>query len=221
MSLQESRKTRAMILAYGLAGVAGALVLFAGDMLFYYQPGSDDFLANMAAAAPGRVVASGLCALLAAWLYALGSGQVYLALAPAAAWLRALVFGSFAAVMIAYGVIHGAYVAIVVAARNAAAAGQNPAAAVELAWRANEAMRDVTMIPFAVFTVFFTWAVLTGRSLYPRWVLVFSPVVLYLLKGPLVSRLSGGWLVVLGGGYLNLLLLVFFAVSTTALLRRR
>lgn len=209
------------ILIFGLAGMAGALVLFAGDMLFYYQSGSADFVANMAAAAPERIVASGICALLAAWLYALGSGQVYLALAPAPTWLRALVFGSFAAIMIAYGVIHAAYVAIVVAAQNAVALGMEPAGQMELAWRTNDLMRNLTMIHFAVFTVFFTWAVLAGRTLYPRWILLFSPVVLYLLKGPIVSRLDGTALVVVAGGYLNLLLLLFFAVSTLALLRRR
>ena len=201
--------------------MAGALVLFAGDMLFYYQPGSADFVANMAAAAPERIAASGICALLAAWLYALGAGQVYLALTPAPAWLRWLVYGSFATIMIAYGVIHAAYVAIVVAARNAAALGLDPTGQMALAWRINELMRSATMIPFAVFTVSFTWAVLVGKTFYPRWILFFSPVILYFLKGPIVSRLEGAALVVVGGGYLNLLLLVFFAVSTAALLSKR
>jgi len=219
--LPVDHKRRTAILIFGLAGMAGALVLFAGDMLFYYQPGSADFVANMAAAAPERIVASGICALLAAWLYALGAGQVYLALDPAPAWLRWLVFGSFAAIMIAYGVIHAAYVAIAVAARNAAALGLDPTGQMALAWRTNELMRSVTLLLFAVFTVSFTWAVIAGKTLYPRWILLLSPVVLYFLKGPLVSRLEGAALVVIGGGYLNLLLLVFFAASTVALLSRR
>jgi len=216
----EAKNWRAGLL-FGIAGMAGALLLFAGDMLFYYQPGSSDFVANMAAASPDRIALSGLLALLAAWLYTLGAGQVYLALAPAPAWLRWLVFGSFAAIMIAYGVIHAAYVAIAVAARNAAALGLDPASQIELAWRTNQLMRNVTLLLFAVFTVSFTWAVLAGRTLYPRWILFFSPAILYFLKGPIVSRLEGAALVVVGGGYLNLLLLVFFTVSTVALLSRR
>jgi len=196
-------------------------MLFLGDMLFYYQPDSTDFVANMAAATPERIVASGVCALLAAWLYTLGAGQIYLALTLAPAWLRWLVFGSFAAIMIAYGVIHAAYVAIVVTAKNAAALGLDPATQVVLAWQTNKFMRSLTMVQFAVFTISFIWAVLAGKTLYPRWILFFSPIILYFLKGPIVSRLEGAALVVIGGGYLNLLLLIFFVASTVALLSKR
>ncbi|WP_457637578.1 DUF6796 family protein [Oceanithermus sp.] len=74
------RKTAVIL---GLAGMAGALALFAGDMLFYFNPESTDLMSNMASAAPARIEASALCALLAAWLYTLGAGQVWLALQPA------------------------------------------------------------------------------------------------------------------------------------------
>jgi len=51
----------------GIAGILGGLILFAGDMLFYYQSGSTDLLMNMANASNERIVLSGISALVASW----------------------------------------------------------------------------------------------------------------------------------------------------------
>ncbi len=201
----------------GLSGILGSLVLFAGDMLFYYNGEKTDFVANMAAVSPERIIASGICALVGAWLYTLGSGQVYYAFQPARRWIRLTVFLAFAAVMIAYGVIHGAYVAIAVAARNAAQAGLPPEAMTDLATAVNNALRNITYLPFGIFTVLSIPAVWTGETRYPRWVLLFSPIVLFLLGDPVTGSLEGKLQTIIGGGYLNLILLVFFSSSTVAL----
>ena len=64
---------------FGIAGMLGGIILFIGDMLFYYSPNSTDFLQNMAVTSDARIIASGVCALLTSWLYLLGAGQVYYA----------------------------------------------------------------------------------------------------------------------------------------------
>ena len=204
----------------GISGIAGSLVLFAGDMLFYYNGESTDLIANMASAAPERIIASGVCALIAAWLYTLGAGQIFYAFQPAGRWLRNAVFLSFAAIMIAYGIVHGAYVAIAVAAQNASAAGLPPDAFTELAIAANNALRQITYLPFAVFTLLFIPAVWMRRTHYPRWMLLFSPIIPFALNGVVVGHLDGRWKTIIGGGYLNLILLLFFTASTAALWSR-
>ncbi len=118
-----SRKTALWL---GLAGILGSLMLFSGDMLFYFNGDQTDVIANMAVVAPQRIILSGLTALFAAWLHPLGAGQVYYAFQPAARWLRLPVFLSFASIMVAYGIVHGAYVAIATAAQIAAQTGSAP-----------------------------------------------------------------------------------------------
>ena len=201
----------------GFSGMIGALVLFSGDMLFYYNGAQTDFIANMSVSSDLRVIASAVTALLAAWLYTLGAGQIYYAFAPAAKWIRLTVFLSFAAVMITYGVVHGAYVAIATSAKNAATLGMTPDSLTDLSVTANNALRLIAYLPFAIFSLVFIPTVWLKNTHYPRWVIMFSPVVLFFLHDPIVGSLEGRLKIIIGGGYLNLILLVFFAISTIAL----
>jgi hypothetical protein len=196
-------------------------MLFGGDMLFYFNGARTDILANMASVAPQRIILSALTALFGTWLYVLGSGQIYFAFLPAKRWLRLSVFLSFAAIMIAYGIVHGAYVAIAASARNAADMGADMQSMTELARTANNALRTVTYLPFSIFTLLSILAIWTKQTYYPRWILVFHPIILFLLNGLIAESLDGGVKVIIAGGYLNLILLVFFATSTAALWKRR
>ena len=211
--------TRKIALWLGIAGILGSLTLFAGDMLFYYNGDQTDLLANMASSSPERIIASGICALIAAWLYTLSSGQIYYAFQPARKWIRLTVFLAFAMIMIAYGVIHGAYVAIAVSAKNAVAAGMAPDSLAALASATNNALRNLVYLPFGVFTVLFIPTVWLKSTFYPRWMILFSPIIPFLLMDFIVGNLEGKFKTIIGGGYLNLILLVFFVSSTIALFR--
>jgi len=199
----------------------GSLTLFAGDMLFYYNGAQTDLLVNMAGASPERITWSAIFALLASWLYVAGAGQIYYAFQPHKARARWIVFYSFVMIMIAYGVIHGAYVGIATSARNAAALGLPPETLSALAIAVNRAMRTVVYLPFAVFTAGFTVSVWKRQTHYPRWILFFSPIVPFLVQGWIVGALKGAAKTVIGGGYLNLILLLFFVASTIALAYNR
>ena len=201
----------------GFSGMLGALVLFAGDMLFYYNGAQTDFITNMSVSSDARIIASGITALIAAWLYTLGAGQIYYAFQPAKTWVRLMVFLSFAAIMITYGVVHGAYIAIATSAKNAAALGMAAESFTGLAITANNALRFMAYLPFAIFSLLFIPAVWLKHTHYPRWVILFSPVVLFLLRDLIVGNFEGGFKTIIGGGYLNLLLLLFFIASTIAL----
>jgi hypothetical protein len=120
-------------------------------------------------------------------------------------------------IVIAYGVIHGAYAAIATSARNAAELGLSPESSSALAITINQAMRDMVYAPFLVFTVGFTFSVWLKRTHYPRWMLLISPIVPFLLRGVIVGHVDGSMKTIIGGGYLNLILLLFFVGSTIAL----
>ena len=209
--------TQKMAVWMGFSGILGSLVLFAGDMLFYYNGEQSDFIANMAYSSSERIILSGTSALIAAWLYTFASGQVYYGFQPTKKWIRMTVFISFAAIMISYGVIHGAYVAIATSAKNAIEVGISPNSFTELAIATNNMLRYVTYLPFAIFTILFIPTVWMKKTYYPRWVLLFSPIILFLLNGVVTENIAGRMKIIIGGGYLNLILLIFFTTSTIAL----
>jgi hypothetical protein len=61
------------------------------------------------------------------------------------------------------------------------------------------------------------YVVLSGRSLYPRWMVLFLPVVIYLLKTPVVRLLKGRLREIINDSYDNISLFVFYVVSTIVL----
>ena len=85
----------------GLFGIIGGLLLFAGDMLIYYLGDSTDLLLNMGNVSEQRILLSGLTALLAAWFYTLGLGQIHFAFSSSKKDLRRIVVLSFGAILVA------------------------------------------------------------------------------------------------------------------------
>jgi hypothetical protein len=204
-------------LLMGLAGILGGLVMFAGDMLFYYNGEQRDLYAGMAQASFGRIVGSGLCAVVGGWLYTLGAGHLYYAFQPARRWVRLTTFASFAMVMIAMGVIHGAYVALATSAQNAVQFGLAPDALKQLALTTNNSMRAVGFIPFGVFAACFLSSVWEKRTLYPRWMLLFCPLLPMFIARLVTGSLGGELRAIVSGGYFNLIFVLFFSASTLAL----
>jgi hypothetical protein len=103
----------------GILGLLGGLILFAGDMLFYYDSANANLKINMGNASDTRLMLSGISALFATWFYLFGLVQVYYAFKPTNIAVRNTVIISFAAILTAYGIIHAAYVAIAVASKLA------------------------------------------------------------------------------------------------------
>ena len=88
----------------GIFGVLGGLILFAGDMLFYFDPISTNIKQNMGNASDTRIIISGLTALFATWFYLLGLLQVYYAFSPTRAIVKNTVIICFVAIVTAYGI---------------------------------------------------------------------------------------------------------------------
>ncbi len=201
----------------GISGILGGLLLFTGDMLFYFDASSTNLKLNMGHASDNRIIASGITALLSAWLYMIGLGQVYIAFKPAKDYIRNIVLFSFAGILIAYGVIHGAYVAIATTAKLSSEYEIDMVTATALASKTNDMLRILVYPVFAVLSLFFISQVWKRKTLYPRWIILFFPLIPFLFQGIVSKVLTGSFWVIIIGGYLNLLLVVFFLASTIAL----
>ncbi|PAJ72927.1 hypothetical protein CJF42_18730 [Pseudoalteromonas sp. NBT06-2] len=186
-------------------------------MLFYYNGSQTDFISNMSTVSSERIIISGICALISTWLYTLASGQIYFAFQSAKIWIRLTVFLSFLAVMISFGIVHAAYIAIATSAKNAAELDITPSSLTELAVSANNALRYLAYIPFAIFSFLFATTVWANATYYPRWLILFNPVIPFLLTDLITNHFEGKIKAIIGGGYLNLILLLFFCCSTFAL----
>src|SRR5258708_12874664 len=85
MTCESSNQIRRLA---GLSGLAGALLFFAGDMLFYGHIGSganfaEGMRATVVRASPERLFAGGLVGPVAACMCIVGFGHVYLNIRPA------------------------------------------------------------------------------------------------------------------------------------------
>ncbi|NRB52034.1 MAG: hypothetical protein HRU41_30455 [Saprospiraceae bacterium] len=202
----------------GLFGVLGGLILFAGDMLFYFNGNSTDLVGNMSQASDFRIKASAVTALLASWCYVLGLPHLNFAFGPAKPVIRKGIVLGFGSIFIAYGVIHGAFVAIATSAKLATAHQLDVAQSIVLAREANDVLRAFVYPIFGVVSLFFIAQVWKRKTLYPRWILIFYPLTTLILFELVISKLLSGaaWTMVMGGHF-NLILVLFFAASTVVL----
>ena len=201
----------------GLSGIIGGLILFAGDMLFYYDSASTNLLLNMGNASDSRILFSGISALLATWFYLFGLGQVYYAFMPTGKIARNIVMACFAAILSSYGIIHSAYLAIATTAKLAVQNHLDIEIATALASNTNNSLRLMIYPIFALLSFVFITQVWKRKTLYPRWIIFFFPLIPFLFKGLIGTILSGSIWIVVSGGFLNLIIVVFFMASTIAL----
>jgi len=210
-------KKSTLIKITGILGILGGITLFAGDMLLYYNGEQTDRLLNMATASDEKIITSGIFALLATWLYLFGLVPVYYAFRPVSRSVQNAVVILFAGILIAYGVVHGAYMAIATTAKLAHNNHLDLEESARLAIEINNAIRLFVYPLFAVLSVIFIYQVWQRKTYYPRWMVFFFPLLAFLLRGVIWKMLEGKWQIIIAGGYLNLILVLFFTASLIAL----
>jgi len=202
---------------FGICGIMGGLTLFSGDMLFYYDPINANLYENMGNASDSRIIISTITALIASWLYVLGSIHVYQAFKQTKPIIKNLVLFCFAAISIAYGVVHGAFVAIATSSKLAVENDLNLNQATLLAVEANNILRSIVYPIFGLLSILFITQVWKRKTLYSRWILLFFPLIPFLLEDVVCKNLSGSISIIICGGYLNHILIIFFTASSIAL----
>lgn len=202
----------------GIFGILGAILFIAGDLLYNHVPGSKKNPAEKMSTLPeSRLLNAGTLGLLGCWLYTLASAHLYIAFQSVGSTFGVVVFLAFAAVMICYGISHTAYFAIASGAQTAVRLGSNAEIGGKLGNSFFQRLVYITYIPVAIASLMMIYGILSGRSLYPRWMVLFLPVVIYLLKTPVVRLLKGRLREIINDSYDNISLFVFFTISTIVL----
>ena len=202
----------------GISGILGAVLFIAGDLLYNHIPGSKNSPAEKMSILPeSRLLNAGTLGLVGCWLYTLASALIYIAFQPSGSTFAWILFLAFAAVMVCYGIGHTAYFAIASGAKMAVQFGSSAETGGKLGNIFFQRLVYITYIPVVIASLMMVYGILSGGSLYPRWMVLFLPVVIYILKTPIVRLLRGRLKELINDSYDNLSLLFFFVLSTIVL----
>lgn len=202
----------------GISGILGAILFMLGDLSYNHIPGSGDSPAvKMSIHPERRLLRAGIFGLPGCWLYVLAALHLYLAFRPVGdvfAFLLALAFG---ATMISYGIAHAAYFSIAAGARAAVKLGGDAETGGQLGNTFFNRVVLIVYVPVVIFNGMMIYGILTGGSLYPWWMVLCLPLVFFLLKTPVLWLLRGRLRELVNDCYDNLILFVFFTLSTLVL----
>jgi Family of unknown function (DUF6796) len=225
-NLMNETPNHRLILITGFLGIAAAILVGTGEFLLHYSPAGDYaddgnyvYLLNVP---EWRITWGHFLAMSGAPLYLIGYWHMYLGLRPYGKVLPLLVF-----FVSSYGFMFGAVwigsragIALLAQA-HFAAEGHNSDVLRELMdfyILHSESLLQVIRITTLVSSFAFIIMVLTGKTLYPRWMAIFNPIVLLLLSFVLfaVAPEIGKYTLPIA---LNMGYFIFFSLSTLQLAR--
>jgi hypothetical protein len=215
VNMQISQQNRRLA---GAAGVLGALLFFAGDMLFYGHlgPGAgfhEGMLATVTNASLARLFAGGLVGPVAACLCIIGFWHVYLNVRPSAARMGQVMLAAFFALMVFGSAIHTLWTAKGLAIKYCYGDDDLGCRSVMQATNSYWNLAyNIGAVPGYVGALLLIALVLFGKTWYPRWTVLANPAALMLLS-PLAGRAPAPFGAILAGGFTNLAIAIFFLVS--------
>ncbi|NDJ54713.1 MAG: hypothetical protein GYB68_16720 [Chloroflexi bacterium] len=200
----------------GVAVTLASLLGAAADTLMLYAPGfaSDPFSAVLAVPAD-RMLAGFLLGVAIIPLYGLGYWMIYERIKPAGFWLSApiLVLGIYTA---AIGAIWHATVGMIARVINATGDPSTALSIAEPYFPFAIPLLAAFYLLFAIVTLWFASAVLSGKTPFPRWIILISPLIPQIVFTPVIwiAPTLADFLVPAGA---NLAHALFFGVATALL----
>jgi hypothetical protein len=220
--IEFDRHQRKMLIGTGIVATLGALVVGIGEFTFQFSPRGGyegtDYLYFLDVSR-SRLTWGHFIGVLAAPLYLVGYWHIAQMLRPAARWLGATVFALGIYAFIIGDVWLGGRVnlALTVKAREAA-----PEAARALfsdllneIGAHNEPLINIVRVLVLLVSILMVCGIITGKTPYPRWAIIFSPIVIVVQIFSLYVMLPSIGVYLLPAA-MNIAHVIFFAVSTWA-----
>jgi hypothetical protein len=201
----------------GVAGLVGALLFFAGDMLFYGHFGAgasfhDSMQRVVRDASMTRLFLGGLLGPVAACLCIIGFWHVGQNITPRSPLLGKIIFYILAAMMVVGSAVHALWVPRGLASKYEVTLKASVPELFEALRHYWELAYDLAAVPAYAGAILLLFAVLFRKSIYPRWTVVANFGLLSLLA-PLATQTPAPFGAILVGGFTNLSIAAFFLVS--------
>jgi len=187
--------------------------MFSGDMLLYYEPVSGleyDSVARMSTMPVQRLIAGGLIGPIASVFSVIGGYLFYLVFRSVNKALAKILFASVAVMFILAGSYHAVFA-------NYGFIGRLPESLQIqqlLLFKAYlKSIYNLVFIFGTFWTLIFFYFVIFKKSLYPKWILLFTPTLLLLLSQSLKEYIPYPLGAIIYGGWINLCFVLFFIVS--------
>lgn len=203
---------------FGISGILGSVLFIFGDLLYNHIPGSiHNPIVKMSKLPETRLLRAGTLGLIGCWFYTLASLQIFIAFRTVGEIFAFILTLTFGAVMVGYGISHTAYFAIATGAKIAGQLGTDVEVGGKLGNAFYQRLVYILYVPVAISSLMMIYGIVAGKSMYPRWMVVFLPIVIYLLKSPVTRLLKGRLKELVNDSYDNIVLFIFYVFSTLLL----
>lgn len=190
-------------------GILGGLLMFFGDLCFYLRPISGaDFIDNalMNTVPSNRLIIGGVVGPLAGLLYALGSVMYYLAFREHNRLFARMVTSLFVVMFVVGGTYHTIYATYgFVGNGDIYNTAGNISALIG-------ALQRLSFVAGLSGSLLFIYMVLKYDTIFPKWIVLFTPTFWTLLIGPIAPFIPYPAGAVIIGGWINICFILFFAL---------
>ena len=197
---------------FSLSGILGSLLMFTGDMLLYYEPVSGleyNSVAVMSRMPINRLIAGGLIGPIASVFSIIGGYLFYMVFRSVNKVLAKILFACIAIFFLVAGTYHAMF-------PNFGFIGRLPESLQpqQLLFIRTYLKSIYTLISICGFfwTLILFYLVIFKKSLFPMWMLLFTPTLLILLSGFVKNNIPYPLGAIIYGGWINLSFMVFFLV---------
>lgn len=215
------------ILISGVLGIVGSLAVAVGDMFLLGNPVSAKTfsarkLDNLLHVSPRNMWIGHTVGVLAIPLVMFGVYQIYLGLVPAGRLAALVPVGIMIFMMVVGAAAHACFAFLGGALQLQRRLGAEAGSPVDDLVKTHRKLLRTLFVGFLASlvagSIAFAWVVLTGETLYPKWVAATNPLVLLIVLGLIEGVLPAPF-----GGYIrpangNIAFAVFFAISTITLM---
>ncbi len=201
-------------------GITGGVLMFVGDMLFYYKPVSGkafDSLVTMGEQNIERLILGGMIGPIAGILYASAALIFYFAFKNISGFAAKLISGFWIIMFIVGGTYHAVF-------PNYGFVGRLPSehrtVQTQYVFDLIHHLYLISFILGLISSLYLIYIILTKNTIFPKWIILITPTFLTLLNPILKQYYPYPFGAVLYGGWVNLCFILFFAVCFAVFYRK-
>ncbi len=200
------------IIITGIIGIIASSLMYLGDMLLYFTTSpihnfEEEIVRVMASISPERLNISGLLGPASAFLYIIGFYHIYLLIKSNNSKISKVIFGLLIFGMIYGGAFHSHFPFLGFISRF------NNVELLQITEKYTILIFYFMFFPSLIAYGLLGYLIIAKKTFYPRWVVLFSPIVLFWFSR-VVRKLPQPLMILIAGGWSNMIFIIFFSIST-------